>query len=96
MSMNRPGLRNPGRVEFGVADARWVSDRKTDASGSETGAAAAALEPWIVELLACPVDRGFVRLDQTELVCTQCGRRYPVLSGIPRMIPDQVAGEQKF
>jgi uncharacterized protein YbaR (Trm112 family) len=42
------------------------------------------------------VDRGGVRLDQTELVCMQCGRRYPVLSGIPRMVPDQDAGEQKF
>ena len=96
MPTKRPGLGNPGRVELGVTDHRWVSDRKTDASGSETGAAAAALEPWVVELLACPADRGVVRLDQTELVCIQCGRRYPVLSGIPRMVPDQAAGEQKF
>ena len=94
--MKSPGLRNWGKVEFGVADARWVSGRKSHASGGETGAAAAALEPWIVELLACPVDRGFVRLDHTELLCTQCGRRYPVLSGIPRMILDQDVGEQKF
>ncbi len=96
MPVKRPGLGNPGRVELGVTDDRWISDRKTDAIGSETGAAAAALEPWVVELLACPVDRGAVRLDQTELVCVQCGRRYPVISGIPRMVPDREPGEQEF
>ena len=95
MPAKLPGLGNPGRVELGVTDDMWVSDRKAGAIGSETGAAA-ALEPWVVELLACPVDRGGVRLDQTELVCIQCGRRYPVLSGIPRMVADQDAGEQKF
>ena len=96
MPTNRQGLGNPGRVESGVTDDRWGSDRRTDASHRKTGAAAAVLEPWVVELLACPVDRGVVRLDQTELVCIECGRRYAVLSGIPRMVPDQDVEEQKF
>ena len=57
---------------------------------------AAAVEPWIIELLGCPVDQGTVRLVESELVCEECGRRYPVRAGIPRMLPDQARSEQKF
>jgi uncharacterized protein YbaR (Trm112 family) len=96
MPTNRPRLGNPLRIEFSVTDDGWVSDREPDASSVETGGAATALEPWVVELLACPVDRGVVRLDQAELVCIECGRRYAVRSGIPRMVPERDSGEQKF
>ena len=96
MPTKRPGLANPVRIELGVTEIWPVSDRKTDASDIETGSAASALEPWLVELLACPVDRSAVRLHQSELVCIQCGRRYPVLSSIPRMVADPDSGEQKF
>jgi uncharacterized protein YbaR (Trm112 family) len=57
---------------------------------------AAALEPWVVELLGCPVDQGTVRLAGNELVCEECGRHYPVRAGIPFMRPDQARSEQKF
>ena len=50
--------------------------------------AANAIEPWLLALLACPVDRGAVRLDGGALVCETCGRRYPVKDGIPVMIAD--------
>jgi uncharacterized protein YbaR (Trm112 family) len=56
----------------------------------------AALEPWVVELLGCPVDQGTVRLAGNELVCEVCGRHYPVRPGIPCMLPDQARSEQKF
>jgi uncharacterized protein YbaR (Trm112 family) len=56
----------------------------------------AALGAWVVQLLACPLDRGAVKLDGSELVCEQCAVRYPVLAGIPRMVPDQCINEQKF
>jgi len=79
-----------------MADNSRGTDRNKAPHGIDSGATAAALEPWIVELLACPVDRGAVRLDESGLVCMQCHRQYLVLSGIPRMIPQQVEGEQKF
>jgi uncharacterized protein YbaR (Trm112 family) len=77
---------NDNRVADGTSSARSASPR----------AAASALEPWIVALLACPLDRGAVRLDQGELICIRCGRRYPVQSGIPAMVVDIAADEQKF
>ena len=92
----RPEPGNPARIELVMADDSWGTDRNKAPHGIDSGATAAALEPWIVELLACPVDRGAVRLDQSGLVCMQCDRQYPVLSGIPRMIPHEIEGEQKF
>ena len=56
----------------------------------------AALEPWLIGLLVCPVDRGAVRLNGSELICEQCGRRYPVRNGIPNMLPNHAKIEQKF
>jgi uncharacterized protein YbaR (Trm112 family) len=79
-----------------VADDKSDANRKSHAPGGDSGATVAVLEPWLIDLLVCPVDRGSVRLDQSELVCIQCDRRYPVLSGIPRMVPDQAKAEQRF
>jgi uncharacterized protein YbaR (Trm112 family) len=70
-----------------------ISDRKKESGGATFNHAPAVLQPWVVSLLACPVDRSEVRLDESELVCTQCGRRYPVQNGIPNMVPDQAKSE---
>lgn len=40
----------------------------------------------LMDLLVCPVDKQDLRLEGTELVCTSCGRRYPVEDGIPNML----------
>jgi uncharacterized protein YbaR (Trm112 family) len=64
--------------------------------GANSAAAASALQSWVVALLACPFDFGVVRLEDTELIRTRCGRRFPVLSGIPIMLVDQETVEQKF
>jgi uncharacterized protein YbaR (Trm112 family) len=38
--------------------------------------------------LACPVCYGELRIDAIRLVCVQCGRMYPVVDGIPVMVPE--------
>jgi uncharacterized protein len=70
-----------------------ISDKKRESGGATPDNVPAALEPWVVSLLACPVDRSEVRLDGSELVCNRCGRRYPVQDGIPNMLPDQAKSE---
>jgi uncharacterized protein YbaR (Trm112 family) len=51
------------------------------------------LSKELLEILACPAcdSRPPVRAneDETELVCTECGRRYPVREGIPVMLVDE-------
>jgi uncharacterized protein YbaR (Trm112 family) len=49
------------------------------------------LDPWLLEILACPACRASVRVDEpaSTLVCTGCGLVYPVRDGIPVMLVDE-------
>jgi uncharacterized protein YbaR (Trm112 family) len=50
---------------------------------------APGIPPALLELLACPVCMGDVRLEVVELRCVTCGRRYPIVEGIPIMVVDE-------
>lgn len=50
---------------------------------------AVAIDAELLAILACPVDHAPVRQEQDRLVCTSCGRRYPVRDGIPVMLVDE-------
>lgn len=43
----------------------------------------------LLEILACPVDKAALREEADRLVCTACGRRYPVRDGIPVMLVEE-------
>lgn len=49
------------------------------------------IDPSLRELLVCPVDHGSLTESETppRLVCDVCGRRYPVVDGIPVMLVDE-------
>ena len=49
-----------------------------------------SLDPWFVGKLACPWDRGLLRLDARSLVCPSCARRFPIIDGIPVLLRDDV------
>ncbi|MDP9356775.1 MAG: Trm112 family protein [Chloroflexota bacterium] len=40
----------------------------------------------LMDLLVCPVDKQDLRLHGHDLVCTSCGRHYPIEDGIPNML----------
>jgi uncharacterized protein YbaR (Trm112 family) len=46
-----------------------------------------ALDPAILDQLACPACLGALRLEETRLLCAVCGRAYPIVDGIPILIP---------
>jgi len=50
----------------------------------------------LLEILACPSCRGDVELRDTgegeQIVCLQCGLRYPVRDGIPVMLVEEAEG----
>lgn len=57
---------------------------------------AVALDPQLMEILACPTDdhaplRAGTAADPEAdvLTCTECGRRYPVVDGIPVLLIEE-------
>lgn len=49
------------------------------------------LDPWLLQVLACPACHSPVRVDEaaSELVCNGCGLAYPVRDAIPVMLADE-------
>ena len=48
------------------------------------------IDEELLDILACPYCKVEVRLEKEKLVCTECGREFPVEDGIPRMLPDEL------
>jgi SAM-dependent methyltransferase/uncharacterized protein YbaR (Trm112 family) len=49
------------------------------------------LDPWFIDNLVCPVDGGALRWEpQTSLLHSATGRVYPVVDGVPVMLPAEV------
>lgn len=47
------------------------------------------IDPKLLEILACPVCKTAVQLQEDRLVCARCGRRYPIRDGIPVMLIEE-------
>lgn len=43
----------------------------------------------LLKILACPLCKTDVRQEQDWLICTKCGRRYPIRDGIPIMLAEE-------
>ncbi len=52
------------------------------------------IDKELLEILACPACKADVKLQGAEVVCTQCGRRYPIRDGIPIMLVDEAQKDQ--
>lgn len=47
------------------------------------------IDKEFLDILACPVCKTEVRLEQEKIVCTKCGRRYPIRDDIPIMLVEE-------
>jgi uncharacterized protein YbaR (Trm112 family) len=47
------------------------------------------IDKELLEILACPLDKQPVRLEGDRLICSDCGRRYPIRDGIPVMLVEE-------
>lgn len=47
------------------------------------------IDEALLAILACPVDHAPVSEQGDRLVCSDCGRRYPIRDGIPVMLIDE-------
>ncbi len=52
------------------------------------------LEQWAPDL-ACPVCYAVLQFSLSAVVCTGCGRDYPIVDGIPVLIPLRGAKDNK-
>ena len=52
------------------------------------------IDPQLAAILVCPVDKADLMEDEatSRLVCSECGRRYPVRDGIPVMLVEEAEG----
>jgi len=47
------------------------------------------IDKKLLDMLACPLCKTDVRLEGEEIVCSKCGRRYPIKDDIPVMLIDE-------
>jgi uncharacterized protein YbaR (Trm112 family) len=48
-----------------------------------------AFDASVLDQLACPACMGSLRLDANRLLCAACNRAYPIIDGIPVLIPSR-------
>ncbi len=53
------------------------------------------IDERLLEILACPLDKKPVKRDGDWIVCTECGRRYPIEDEIPVMLIDRAVLPEK-
>ena len=47
------------------------------------------IDEKLLEILACPLCKTAVKLQDERLVCVKCGRSYPIREGIPVMLVEE-------
>ena len=47
------------------------------------------IDEELLKILACPACKADVKLENKKIVCTKCGRKYPIKDGIPVMLIDE-------
>jgi uncharacterized protein YbaR (Trm112 family) len=47
------------------------------------------IDKELLEIMACPACKAPVTQEGDRIVCTACGRRYPIQDGIPVMLVDE-------
>ena len=51
------------------------------------------IDKELLEILACPACKGDVVHRDERIVCTGCGRKYPIQNGIPVMLIEKAEKE---
>jgi uncharacterized protein YbaR (Trm112 family) len=67
----------------------WSSSGATDTSLSEPPKLGGDVDPELLAILACPLDKQPVTREGNYLVCQECHRHYPIRDGIPVMLIDE-------
>jgi len=73
-----------------------VTPNRGSDKASPKGGPVMAIDPKLLEILACPYCKSDVVLkNEDRLVCVQCRRAYPIRDGIPVMLIDEATIEEE-
>ena len=53
------------------------------------------IDKELLKILACPLCKTDVKIEDDRLVCTNCGRRYPIKDDVPVMLIDEAELPEK-
>jgi hypothetical protein len=49
------------------------------------------IDKELLEILACPACKADVREADDKIICTKCGKKYPIKDGIPVMLIEEAS-----
>jgi uncharacterized protein len=67
----------------------WPSSAAVPESPAEPPKLGGDVDPELLAILACPLDKQPVTRQGNYLVCQECQRHYPIRDGIPVMLIDE-------
>jgi len=76
------------RASAGDAEG-WSSAAATPETAAEPPKLGGEVDPELLAILACPLDKQPVTRQGNYLVCQECQRHYPIRDGIPVMLIDE-------
>ena len=74
------------------ADGAWAGSAESangDAGADQPPQLGGEVDPELLAILACPLDKQPVTRQGNYLVCQACQRHYPIRDGIPVMLIDE-------
>jgi uncharacterized protein len=77
------------RASGASADTWSSATAPTSESPSEPPKLGGDVDPELLAILACPLDKHPVTRQGNYLVCQECQRHYPIRDGIPVMLIDE-------
>jgi uncharacterized protein YbaR (Trm112 family) len=70
-------------------DSGWSASTIIDTTPSDPPKLGGEVDPELLAILACPLDKQPVSRQGNYLVCQECQRHYPIRDGIPVMLIDE-------
>jgi uncharacterized protein len=50
------------------------------------------IDKELLDILACPACKADIFLKDNKIICSKCGKKYPIKDGIPIMLIDEAEG----
>jgi uncharacterized protein YbaR (Trm112 family) len=77
------------RRSSGTPEQTWSAPAASSEAPSEPPKLGGDVDPELLAILACPLDKQPVKREGNYLVCQECQRHYPIRDGIPVMLIDE-------